>query len=163
MAGQPGEHQAQAVEQLGAGTEGAADAGDAGPLMESQSRGDIEHLVHLGFGCLGHAPSRIGGQGLQIAPGPLGIEDAQGQRGFPGTGYSGDGDDLVQGNIHVDIFQVVDPRPTDFYLFWHCCLLPEFMLEPHLSEYTHLTAQNTDSIPRSNVPPQGHIANLTNG
>ena len=115
------------------------------------------------LGGLGHPPSRVGGQGLQIAPGPLGIQNTQRQGGLPGTGHAGNGDNLIEGNIHVDIFQVVDPRPAYFYVFWHCCLLPEFMLEPHLSEYTRLTAQNTDSIPRSNVPPQGHIANLTNG
>ena len=75
------------------------------------------------LGGLGHPPSRVGGQGLQIAPGALGVQDAQGQRGLPGTGYPGDGDDLIEGNIHVDIFQVVDPRPTYFYDFWHRCLL----------------------------------------
>ena len=80
------------------------------------------------LGGLGHPPSRVGGQGLQIAPGPLGVQDAQGQGRLPRTGYPGNGDNLIEGNIHVDIFQIVDPRPAYFYDFWHCCLLLGILL-----------------------------------
>ena len=123
VAGQPGEHQPQAVQKLRSRAKSGTDSGDAGPLVEGQGGGDIEHLVYLGLGGLGHPPSRVGGQGLQIAPGPLGVQNTQRQGGLPGTGYPGDGDDLIEGNIHVDIFQVVDPRPAYFYDFWHCRLL----------------------------------------
>jgi hypothetical protein len=83
VAGQPGEHQPQAVQKLRPRAKGGADSGDAGPLVEGQGGGDIEYLVYLGLGGLGHPPSRVGGQGLQIAPGALGVQDAQGQRGLP--------------------------------------------------------------------------------
>ena len=34
-------------------------------------------------------------------------------------GDPGDGNDLVEGHVHVDVFQVVDPGPADFDGFGH--------------------------------------------
>ena len=114
MAGKTGVHEAQAVEKLRAGAEGAADAGDPGPLVQGQGRGHIEHFLHLRPGGLGHAPPGIGGEGLQITPGTLGIEDAQGQGGFAAAGDPGDADELVEGDVHIDVFQVMHSRAADF-------------------------------------------------
>ena len=114
VAGQTGVHQPQAVEQLCPRAEGGADAGNAGTLVEGQGGGNIKHLVYMGLRGLGHTPPGIGGQGLQIAPGTLGVQNAQGQRGFPGAGYSGDSNDLIQRYVHINIFQVVYPRPAYF-------------------------------------------------
>ena len=79
MAGQTGEHETQAVQQLRHGAESAADPGDARPLVKGQSRRNITDLVHIRSGCLGHASAGISGQGFQIPPGPFGVEDTQGQ------------------------------------------------------------------------------------
>ena len=111
--GQPGEHEPQAVEQLGTGAEGAADARYTGALVQGQSRRDIEHLVHLSPGSLGHPAAGVGGEGLQVAPGALSIEDTQCQGGFARTGDAGNADDLVEGDIHINIFEVVNPCASD--------------------------------------------------
>ena len=79
VAGQTGEHQPQTVEQLRAGAEGAADAGQAGPLVQSERGRHVQHLVHVGLCGLRHAPPGVGGEGLQIAPGALRIQHAEGQ------------------------------------------------------------------------------------
>lgn len=46
----------------------------------------------------------MGGQGLQIPPGTLGVQSAQGQIRFPRAGYSGGSNDLIQWYVHVNIF-----------------------------------------------------------
>ena len=113
MAGKPGIHEPQAVQQLRTCAEGAADAGDAGPLMQGQCGRHIEDLVHGGVSRLSHPAAGIGGQSFQIPAGSFRIEDPQGQRGFPGPGHTGNAYNPVQGNIHIDIFQVVYPRSPD--------------------------------------------------
>ena len=73
MAGQTGVHQAQAIEQFGAGAKGAADAGHAGTLVQCQGGRDIQNIINRSPGRLGHAAAGIGGKGLQIAAGAFGI------------------------------------------------------------------------------------------
>ena len=84
VAGKAGIHEPQAVQKLRHGTEGAADPRQPGPLVEGQGCRDVLDAVQLGLGGLGHPPSGIGGQGLQVPPGALGIEDPQGQRRLSG-------------------------------------------------------------------------------
>ena len=104
MAGQAGVHEAQAVEKLGPRAKGAADPRDAGTLVQGQRGGHIAQLVHLGLGRLGHAAAGVGGERFQIAPGALGVQNAQGQRGFSGAGDAGDSHDLMERYIRIDVF-----------------------------------------------------------
>ena len=109
MAAQTRKHQPQALEQLGPRTEGGADAGHRGPLMQGEGGRDIQHIGHVRPGGLGHAPAGIGGEGFEITAGALGVQDAQGEGGFAGAGNPGDADDFMQRDIHVNILQVVNP------------------------------------------------------
>ena len=118
---EPREHQAQAVQQLGARAEGAADARNAGALVQRQRSGNIQHLVHIGLCGLRHAAARVGGERLQIAPGALRIQHAERERGFAGAGYPGDADDFVQRHVDIDIFQIVHPRAPDADLLRSVC------------------------------------------
>ena len=52
------------------------------------------------------------------------IQHAQGQRGLPGTGYPGNPHDLVERDINVKIFQVVDPCPANPDLLRNALLFP---------------------------------------
>ena len=129
VAGQAGVHQPQAVEQLRPRAEGAADSRHAGPLVEGQGRRDIQHLVHIRPGRLGHPAAGVGGQGLQIPPGALGIQNPKCQRGFSRAGYPGDADDLVQLNFYVNIFQIVDSGAPDLDLV-RLMRLPHHFIHP---------------------------------
>ena len=95
VAGQTGVHEPQAVEQLGPGAKGAADARDAGPLVQGQRSRNVQHLVHARPGGLRHPAAGVGGQGIQVAPGALRIQHAQCQRGFAGAGHARNAHDLV--------------------------------------------------------------------
>ena len=108
-----GEHQADAVQQLRPRAEGGTDAGDARPLMQGQGRRDVKDLVHVRLCRLRHPPPRVGGQGVQIAPGALRVQDSEGQRGLAGPRHPGYSYDFIQRNIHVDVLQVVHPRAAD--------------------------------------------------
>ena len=104
VAGKAGIHQPQAVQQLGAGAKGAADARHPRPLVQRQRGGNIQNLVHISFGGLGHAAARVGGKCVQIPARTFGIQHAQRQRRFAGTGYTRNADDFVQRHIDINIF-----------------------------------------------------------
>ena len=126
VAGQAGVHQPQAVQQLGAGAKGAADAGHGGPLVQGQRRRDVQHLIHGGLGRLCHAAAGVGGKGIQIPPGTLGIQHTQCKAGFARAGHTRHAHDLAQRHIHVHIFQVVHPCAADLDMIDHFSFSPVF-------------------------------------
>ena len=113
MVGQSRKHQAKAVEQFGSRAEGAADAGNTRTLAQCQRGRYIQHFIDLRSGSLRHPPPCVGRKRFQIAPRSFGIQDTQRQRRFPGTGNAGDGDDPVQRDIDINIFQVMDSRTAN--------------------------------------------------
>ena len=129
MAGQTGVHQPQVVEQLRPRAERAADSRHAGPLVERQRGRDVQHLIHIRPGRLRHPAARVGGQGLQIPPGALGIQNPQRQGGFSGAGDPGDAHDLIEWNLYVNVFQIVDSGAPNLDLV-RPALLPRSF--PHL-------------------------------
>ena len=141
VVGEPGEHEPDAVEQLRGGTERTPDPGHPGTLVERQSGGHIADVVDLGTRCLGHASAGVGGKGFQITSGTFRIEGAEGEGGFPRTGYSGDSHDLVERYVDIDILEVVDSCTANLdmvrglhgkRLLWIlCCLIcPSEVMEP---------------------------------
>jgi hypothetical protein len=107
VGGQPGEHQADDVEQLGRGAEGRADPGDSGALPQSKGGGYVADGVDVGTSGLSHASTGVRRQSFDIAARAFGVEDAHGHRGLARTGDAGDGDEGVQGHVDVDVLQVV--------------------------------------------------------
>ena len=83
--------------------------------MQRESRRNIRHLVYLRLGRLRHPAPRIGREGLQITPGTLCIDDAKCERRFAGTGDARHPHYLVERNIHVHPFQVMNPRTPYLY------------------------------------------------
>ena len=104
------EQQAQAVQQLGGRAEGAAHAGHAGPLVQGERGGHVQHLVHGGAARLRQAAARVGGERFKVAPRPLGVQHAQGERRLARPRYARDADEPVQRDAGVDVFQVVHAR-----------------------------------------------------
>ena len=79
VGGKAREHQAQAVEELGAGAESAPYPGNTRTLPKGKGRGDMEDLVDVSGRRAGHAPPRIGRERLEVAPRSLRVEDAERQ------------------------------------------------------------------------------------
>ena len=65
--------------------------------------------------------ARIGGQRLDIAALPFGIDRIEGERRLAGPGQAGDDHQLVARNIHVDGLEIVLARTAHFdeLLFGH--------------------------------------------
>ena len=117
VAGKSGEHKPKTVQQFRTGAEGAADPGYPWPLSQGQGSRNVKNFIYLRFRGLGHPPPGIGGKGFQVTAGAFCVEDAQSQGRFPGTGNPGDSYNLIQGDIYIYIFQIVDFGATDFYIF----------------------------------------------
>jgi len=49
----------------------------------------------------------VRGEGLNVPALPFGIERVERECGFAGAGDTGDDDELVAGDLHTDIFEVV--------------------------------------------------------
>ena len=154
VAGQAGPHQPQAVEELRPGAEGAADARHAGPLVQRQGRRDVQHLVHVRPGRLGHPAAGIGGQGLQIPPGALGVQHPQGQGGLPRPGDPGHPHDPVQGHVHIHIFQIVYPGAPDLDLI-RLTRPPCFFVHPVCPHSNGLLSLSAKSFIRKYIVPHG--------
>ncbi len=88
--------------------------------MQRQCGGDIQHLVHAGFGRLRHSAAGIGGERFEIPARPFRIQHAQRQRGFAGAGHTRNSHNFAQRNIYINVFQIVDLRPTDKHFIYHC-------------------------------------------
>ena len=119
VAGETGIHEPEAVEQLGSGAEGAADARHARTLVERKGSRHIQYLVHIRLCRLGHPPSGVGGEGVKISAGSFGVEYAQGKGRLAGAGDAGNAHDLSQGNINIYVFQIMDPGTADQHFIDH--------------------------------------------
>ena len=112
--------------------------------MQGQRGRHVQHLIHLGLRRLGHPPTRVGRQRFQIPAGALCIQYAKRQGRFSRARHPRDPHDFVQGNIYVNIFQIVYmgipnadcpglcPLFCFFFLyvmFVHSCLVFFFMIQ----------------------------------
>ena len=125
MAGQPREHQPQAVQELRRRAKSAADSWHRWALSERKRCRHIVDLVKLRRLRDRHAPSGVCRKRFQITPRALGIEHAQRQRRFSTAADASDPHQLSQRNIHIQIFQIVHPRPT------HNDVIRRFMFQCH--------------------------------
>ena len=81
--------------------------------MEGESRRHMENFIDQSLGRVGHAPSGIGCQRVEIAPRSLGIEHAQGQRRFARPRDAGKTHNGMQGDFDIDIFEIMNTRTFD--------------------------------------------------
>ena len=104
----------------GAGVEHADEIGECGDAAHRGSRGGRAALllqgdggreavdgVDFGHGELMEEAAGVGRDGFEIAALRLGIEGAEGERGFAGAGDAGEDDEGVAGDVDVDVFEVV--------------------------------------------------------
>ena len=103
---------AQAVEQLGHGTESRAHTRYGRTLVQRERRRHMQHLVDAGTPRLREATARVGGERLEIAPAAFRIEHAKRQRALARTRHAGYTHKFAQWNVDVDVFEVVHPGPA---------------------------------------------------
>ena len=78
-----------------------------GFLVNGDSGGQSFDAFHIGLLHLAQELSRIGGQGFHVASLSLCIDRVECQRGLTGTGHTGQYHQLVSGNVHINVFQVM--------------------------------------------------------
>ncbi len=78
---------------------------------EAVDRVDVRFLHHL------EELARIGGEALDIAPLPLGVDRVEGEAGLPGAGEARDADQLVPGQPERDVLEVVLSGTVNYELF----------------------------------------------
>jgi MFS family permease len=77
-------------------------------LLDGNGRRQPLDVVHVGLFHHRQELPRVGGQGLHVAALALGVEaGVEGQRGLAGAGQAGDHDQLVAGQIEVDILRML--------------------------------------------------------
>ena len=162
--GQAREHEAQGVLELGHGAEGRAHARHGRPLVQSERRRHVAHLVDVGAGRLGQAPARVGRERLEVAARALGVEHAEGERAFAGARDARDAHELVQGDVDVDAPQVVHARPAHLdvvrrrptLLHVHALLARSIRSIGYSPTKTGKKCQGWDSSPKPARPERKH-------
>ena len=99
-----------------------------GFLVNGDSGGQSFDAFHIRLLHLAQELSRIGGQGFHVAPLSLCIDRVECQRGLTGTGHTGQYHQLVSGNVHINVFQVMFIGTPDLNVlpgthllcFFHC-------------------------------------------
>lgn len=81
-------------------------------MPQGERGGDVPNAVDGGFGGVRHSAPGVGRQRFDVATGSLRVEDSHRQRRLPRAGNPCDGDHPIQGNVDVDVREVVHARAT---------------------------------------------------
>ena len=108
-----GVQQAQVVVDLGHGAHGGAGVGVGALLLDGDGRGQAVDVVDVGLVQAAQELAGVGGQGLHVAPLPLGEYRVEGQRGLAGAADPADHDEPVARQLQVDVLEIVLPGPPD--------------------------------------------------
>ena len=109
----PGVEEAQVVVYLGHRAHGGAGIFGGGLLLDGDGRGKPLDGVHVGLVHLFQELPGVGGQRLDVAPLPLGVDSVKGQGRLARAGDAGDDDQPVPGQVQIDILEVVLPGALD--------------------------------------------------
>ena len=84
-----------------------------GFLIDGNSGGKPRNFVHIGFFGLPQEHPGVGGKTLHIASLAVCVDGIKSERGLAAAGKPSKDDELISGDLQVDIFQVVLPRAAD--------------------------------------------------
>ena len=115
----PGPEQTEVVVNLGHRAHSGAGVLRGGLLVDGNSGAQAVDVVHVRLLHLAQEHPGVGAEGLHIAALSLGVNGVKGQRGFARAGQAGEHHQLVPGNLHVDVFQVVLPGAFDVNMVQH--------------------------------------------
>ena len=102
-----GVEQAQVVVDLGHGRHRRLLAAAAEALLDRDGRRHAGEQIDVGPRQDLHVLARIGGEAVQIAALPLGVDDVEGESRLPRAAQSGDDDQLIARQVEGEIAQVV--------------------------------------------------------
>ncbi len=97
----------QQAGQGGDAADAGAHAGGAALLLQGYGRRQAFDGIHIRHADLVDQPAGIGRQGFQVTPLRLGVERAEGQRGFPRTGNAGEHHQRIAWNVDIHVLEVV--------------------------------------------------------
>ena len=109
----PGPQQTEIVIDLRHGAHGGPGVLAGGLLVDGDGGGQAVDIVHVRLLHLAQEHAGIGAERLHIPPLSLGIDGVKGQGGLTRTGQPREHHQLVPGDAHVDVLQVVHPRAFD--------------------------------------------------
>jgi hypothetical protein len=102
-----GEEEPQVVGDLGDRAHRGARALGQGALLDGDRRREALDRVHVGLGQLLQELARVGGERLDVATLPFGVDRVEGERGFPRAARPGDHDQPIPGEGDADVLEVV--------------------------------------------------------
>ncbi len=103
----PREEEAQVVGDFGDGADGGARALGEGALLDRDRRREALDGVDVRLRELLEELSRVSGEGLDVAPLPLGVDGVEGERGFAGSARPREHDEPVAWDREADVLEVV--------------------------------------------------------
>jgi hypothetical protein len=103
----PGVEDAQVVVDLGDRAHRGARIAGGGLLLDGDRRREAADVVHLGLLLRAQELPGVRGEGLHVAPLPLGVEGVEGERGLARPGDAGEHHQPVARELHVHSLEVV--------------------------------------------------------
>ena len=104
-----GEEDAEEIEDLGDRGHGRARVLGGALLLDGDGRGNAFDEVGVGLVHPFEELAGVGGERFDVAALAFGVERVEGQGGLARAADPGDDDELVEGDVEIDPFQVVDP------------------------------------------------------
>ncbi len=101
------EQQAQVVVDLGDRPDRRARVPRGALLVDADGRAQPVDLVDVRLLHLSQELARVGGEALDVAALPLGVDGVEGKARLPRAGEAGDDDEPIAGHLHVDVLEVV--------------------------------------------------------
>ena len=108
-----GPKQAQIVVDLRDSTHRGARILAGGLLVDGNGGRKAVNIVHIGLLHLSQEHTGVGAEGLHIPPLAFRINGVKGQRGLARSGQAGKHHQLVSGDLHINILQIVGARAFD--------------------------------------------------
>ncbi len=121
-----GKEQAQEIVYFSDGAHRGARIATGGFLFDGNNGTEAGNLLYIRAFHLADELAGIRRKGFHVAALPLGINGIEGQRGLAAAADAGDDDELITGNAHVHIAQVVYPRAGYFNTFFLCAFFLVF-------------------------------------
>jgi hypothetical protein len=102
-----GEEEAQVVVDLGDGADRRAGVATGALLVDRDGRREPLDVVDIGLLHLAEELAGVGGEALDVAALPFGEDGVEGEGALAGAGEPGQHDQLVAGDVDVDVLEVV--------------------------------------------------------